>query len=169
MEQTNDLLTTLEDLMVREFRGFQQLLSLTKEERSALSEADTDNLIVLVEEKESVLDELGKINDARRMTTDQLAQSTGLPPEEARISGILPKIENAIAERLRRLQEGTLTIAQEIRALTSGNLALASTGMDQTGALQGFLVGLAQSNQDYRPNIRPEGEGPVVLEIDQQA
>ena len=37
MDQTNALLTTLEDLMVREFRGFQQLLSLTKDERSALT------------------------------------------------------------------------------------------------------------------------------------
>ena len=56
MENLQEHLTTLENVLVREFRACQTLHSLTKEERLVLSSDDISGLLNLVEQKEAVLD-----------------------------------------------------------------------------------------------------------------
>ena len=55
----------LEGLFVREFRACQALLSITQEERSALSRDDISCLLSLTNQKEAILDEMASLEKAK--------------------------------------------------------------------------------------------------------
>lgn len=169
----NDILTltnALEDLLVQEFRICQSLHQLTKEERQALSKNDLNSLEVILEQKEVVLDELGQIEDRRRMITQNLGDQVGLKHTDPTITAICQKLNNEMGQRIKRLKEGISALAEEIKILTSGNHALAMMALERVDALQTILIDSFRPSLTYdRPGSKTSDHLDVVWEVDQRA
>jgi flagellar biosynthesis/type III secretory pathway chaperone len=145
MDQKNSkTVTALEDALVNEFRIFQSLVSLSRQELDALTHRDTTRLTTLVEQKESLLDELGQMEDSRRMATEDLAFYAGLNLAMPTVTDILPYLEKATHERFKRIQEGIVALGREIRNLNRTNLTLAKTALEWADATQSYLINLHQ-------------------------
>lgn len=168
MRNQTSILTSLEGLLVKQFRTYQRLVELTQEERQVLFNNESENLMPVVERKEAVLDELGRLDDQLGMLTDEWGNATGLRKETIRIADILPTTDPQIANRLRSLREGILALAKEVRSLNSGNIALAQSRMEQADSLQAFLLSLFQLPPSYHPLAEPVRTEAAVWELDQR-
>lgn len=162
-----ELVNTLEDILVKEFRSCQTLYNLTKDERVALSSNDVSSLLNVVEHKEALLDEMGQLDDARRMTTQEVKILLGLPTQSATLNEVISALDADSAGRLIHLRSGILTLMDKIRDLTHGNRALATSATERADAVQAFLLSLYQSPATYRPPGIPGPIGPAVaVEMD---
>ncbi len=168
---TQELLASLEELLVKEFRSCQSLQGVTKDERSVLSNGDASILLILVEQKEALLDELGRIEDERRMIVQKLAQIVDPKLESQTVIGLLPKFDPVIAGRLGRLCEGITAIIGQVRESSRGNQALAASAVKRVDAVQAFLLSLYQPPASYQPSSAlPTAEEPAApLEVNQLA
>jgi flagellar biosynthesis/type III secretory pathway chaperone len=183
MNQTHKqaLLIDLEGLLAREFRACQSLQSLTKEERAALIRNDTRALLAIVDEKEALLDELGRIEDDRRMTVLELDRLLDARLDPPSVGGLLPMLDTTLADSLQRLCEGIAAVGGQIRETNHGNQALAVSALERMDAVQIFLLSFFQSPCGYQPlGYQPPGyqstgapmlaQSPAVsLEADQRA
>lgn len=161
------LLETLEDQLVKEFRVCSRLRDLTKEERSALVSNNVSLLSSLVELKEAVLDELGRLDDARRSTTDRLATLLGIQEQSLSVARLLSALEPALADKFDRLREGILAVMNQVSDLTHGNSLLAASAMERNTALQTFLLDQYQPLQSYSPpGIRLAADAPIAMGYD---
>ncbi len=154
------LLTSLESLLVKEFRALQNLFALTRDERTALTAYNCEALLLLVEQKEILLDELGRLDSQRKSTFHELSQSIGQrfpTPSE-----LLATLDAATADRITRLQEGMTVIAEKIRELTPGNQVLAASAMERLDATQTFLLKLFQPPTGYQPAYYTPALQPAI-------
>lgn len=166
MSQTaeqQELINSIESLLVEGFRKLQSLLALTKEERTAFLNDKVTALEDLVDKKEVLLDDLNQIEINRQMLVEALAEDLGLTNEGITLAQVVPVLEPRIETRLRRLSTGVLALAEEARALTSGNHALAVAGLDRVDAMQTFLLNFFDPPASYQPTNRPlpGGSAPV--------
>lgn len=169
MDDVHSLVITLEDLLVKEFRTCQSIHSLSKEERHALSKSDIPTLEKLVEQKEAALDELGQIEDRRRMIVQNLGQEFGIHSDKPTIAEIAGQLPMETGNRINHLREGIMALSEDIRVITSGNRALAATALDWIDATQTFLLDAFRPNLFYeRPGVG-SGNGPeAIWDVDQR-
>jgi len=166
----SELLINLEDLLVREFRTLQTLIALTKEERSRFKSKDSAALMELVEQKESILDQIGLIEDSRRMVTQELARSLGMPGQSSTLRDVLSKVDPAVQDRLKRLNEGILMLVEQARDLNYGNRALAAATLEWVELTQAFLYNCYLPQMGYRPpGAAPSLEQATISEINHKA
>ncbi len=169
----NDVLSlaiTLEDLLVQEFRACQSLHQLTKEERQALSKNDLSSLEMILEQKEVVLDELGQIEDRRRMVTQKLGDQIGLQHTNPTLTAICQKLNNELGGRIKRLKEGISALAEEVKVMTSGNHALAMIALERVDALQTILIESLRPSLTYdRQGVKTAQHFDMVWDVDQKA
>ncbi|MEA4906609.1 MAG: flagellar protein FlgN [Chloroflexi bacterium] len=144
--QPHDLLASLEDLLVQEFRTLQTLISLTKEERQYFANSNTDTLMLLVEQKETVLDQIGLMEESRRMLTQDIAGKLGVALKSSTLNELYPFLEPAVVDRLKRLHDGILALVGQARDLNFGNKALVQASLEWLESAQAFLLGCC--NQD---------------------
>ena len=150
VEKRTELMTSLEDYLVREFRTLQALLNLTLEERQALSKEDVSHLSPLVEEKEALLDELGQLEEGRKTATEFLAVILSASPS-ATVNELFPHLDPATAVRLGHLSEGITTLVAQTRDLNHGNQALAAYKVEWLDLAQTYLLNLVQPPPAYYP------------------
>jgi len=163
-------LAGLENLLVKQFRTLQDLVTVTKKEREILPKNDMDALMCIVEEKEALLDQLGLLDDARRKAIQDIELGLGIQCEVSSLEEILPYLEKAQALRLSRLRDGITTLVAQARDLNYGNQALAMSMTDWLRAAQNFLIGLAQPDIGYRKAVRvPVLEGGGSWGVDHRA
>ena len=156
MEQDPSLmLNTLEDLLVREFRACQTLLTLTKDERQALAKNDVRALSTLVEQKEAWLDELAQIEDRRRMVVQEIARLLPLISPTPSVAELAGALEPEVGGRINRLRDGITALSGEIRELSSGNRALAASALERTDAVQSLIVDFLRPSLNYQPPGKP--------------
>jgi flagellar biosynthesis/type III secretory pathway chaperone len=165
-ERAQELQGSLEDLLVREFRACQALCAFTKDERRALTIDDVTQLAELVEKKESLLDEIGLVEESRRTVVQELAAEAGAPEHSGTLAALLPVLDPTVAGRLSRLREGILALSSEVRDLTSGNLALTVTAIDRIDAVQTFLLSMCQPQINYQPPGLVPQASPAVWNVD---
>lgn len=168
-ERAQELQATLEDLLVREFRACQALCAYTKEERTALTASDVDRLATLVEMKESLLDEIGMVEESRRTVVEELAEETGAGARGASLPDLLPRLDPAVAGRLNRLRDGILALSGEVRDLTSGNIALTAASVERADSLQSFLLSLCAPPPVYAGSGAAETATPAAWSLDRGA
>ncbi len=166
MSQTaeqRELVNSIESLLVEGFRKLQSLVAITKEERTAFLNDKVAALEDLVDKKEVLLDDLNQIENHRQTLVEALAEDLGLTREGITLAKVLPALEATTATRLKRLSTGVLALAEEARALTSGNHALAVAGLDRVDAMQTFLLNFFDPPASYQPTNRPAqgGSAPV--------
>lgn len=141
----------LERVLVKQFRMLQHLVDITKGERAGLLNDGVDLILSNVEKKEAVLDQLSLIEDHRRMLVQDIAVSLNVRSESISVEGLLPYFSPEIAAPIHRLAEGISTLVIQVRDLTYGNQALASSKLDWLRSFQSFLVSLSLPNAGYRP------------------
>jgi flagellar biosynthesis/type III secretory pathway chaperone len=118
-----DLLFDFESVLVREFRQMQSLMSLTRSERQALVDGDTQRLLDVTERKEALLDQLGAISRARQAAQDALLQA-GL------------QIDRPAASLL----EGVHTLQAQVRSMAQSNSLLATFALQASTVQQAGLL-----------------------------
>ncbi len=191
MKDSPELLSTLEELLVQEFRVCQSLQNLTREERKMLADlqakrspvpgpnGDVSRLAGLVEEKEILLDQLGRIEDERRMIVQDMVNKTfaektlagkrGVQAQTPTLADVIKTLHAPEAGRISRLQEGITTLAATIREMTSGNLSLAGSALERADAVQAFLLNLYRPEANYQPpGFHPRPESSIAWEFDQK-
>lgn len=164
------LLTSLESLLVKEFRTLQTLLALTNDERAALTSYDCEALVKLVEHKEILLDELGRMENQRQTTLHELLQIARQQCAFPTPAELLAFLDTAAAGRIARLQEGMTIVSTKIRELTPGNQVLATTAIERLDATQTFLLKLFQPSPAYQPAYYvPVLQPAMTFDIDRPA
>jgi len=170
MDCIQEHLTALEDLLVKEFRACQALHALTREERQALAGGDIDALMKLVEQKEAQLDEMSDLEKKRRSLVQDVNRLCGLQQDSATLADLLAALPADLSGRLGRLGEGILTLLVDVRDLTHGNRAIASTALERADGIQAFLLSLYQEPGDYRPpGPPPSPDSPLAGDVSQGA
>ena len=166
-----ELIASLEELMVKEFRTLQSLVNIARDERGILTKGDTEALMPIVEEKENLLDQLGVLEDSRHMVIEEIAQKFELDPGNAKVVDILPKIDQNTAKRIDRLSEGILTLSDENRDLNLGNQALAATSLELMEAVKSFILSFYEPPETYDSfGRKPTKESNTIIrDIDQKA
>ena len=150
-ETPQEIMSAIEAIMVNEFRVCQSLLTVLQQERQALVQRDVDSLSHLVEQKESLLDELGSDEESRRSLLEKLAQNYGIKKEVTGLIELLRELQMTASERIYRLQEGIVALQGKIRELNRANQALAEMNLERITALQEYLVSLYSSPSYYQP------------------
>jgi len=145
------LLTVLEDLLVQEFRLIQNLISITREERTYLPAGDTNDLMNLVEKKEAVLDQLSLLEEKRRTIVQECSRELGIQTQSSSLGEILPWLDPSTAARMNRLSEGIAMLVGQARDLNYGNRAMATTALDWIESAKAFLFGFYQNQSAYSP------------------
>ncbi len=169
MKSREEYLNTLEDVLVKQFRKLQSLISITREERQMLSGGAARDLLDIVEQKESILDELSLLEENRRLITGELCQLVGLAGAST-LTELIPHLETAVGSRLHNLHEGISKLVDQARHLNMGNQALAQARTEWLAATQAFLLSFYQPPTAYQANGSIAASGMVQsLEIDQKA
>jgi|WetSurMetagenome_2_1015567.scaffolds.fasta_scaffold335705_2 flagellar biosynthesis/type III secretory pathway chaperone len=166
MKSKKDLITTLEDTLVKQFRNLQTLITTTQDERKALTNADLKALMKIVENKEDILDNLELIEESRRMTTEQLCNMEGLPEGNWSISALFKTLDPTVATRLSNLQDGIIKLVDEARNINMGNNAIAKARTDAIHATQAFLLSFYQSPVSYQPVGVPQARSMLISDLD---
>ncbi len=143
-------LMELEHTLVRQFRVLQSLIDATQKERQAILNGE-DTVMRLVEEKEVILDQLGVIEDQRRRLVQQVSLALPLQGQADTIQALLPHLKQEQSTRIDRLAEGITTLASQAREQNRSNHALALVRLDWLKATQSLLIGMVQTDPDYRP------------------
>jgi flagellar biosynthesis/type III secretory pathway chaperone len=154
--QVQDLLNSLENVLVQEFRTLQSLIIATKQERVLLNKKDPDAIMLIVEEKEGLLDQFGVLEEKRRMFTSSIANDLGLKLNNSSINELFPGLDSHESDRLMRLNDGISMLIQQTRDLNYGNQALARTALDWLISAQSFLLNLTNPSDGYSPRgVKP--------------
>jgi len=165
-----DLIGSLEAVLVNMFRLSESLFEITKEERQALLEGKIDTLTNLASKKETILNDIESNDEPRRRITSQLAELKGLDPAKANLSDILAKIDDVDISQIVRLQQGILALQAEIREVNNGNYALATLNLQRLDAVQSYILSLLTPANYYRPTVPlPTVEPPASWGMDRRA
>ncbi|MBN1536729.1 MAG: flagellar protein FlgN [Anaerolineales bacterium] len=168
MEDIPGMVTSLEDILVKEFRICQSLHIITKDERLALTKNDVPALSTLVEQKEALLDDLTQIEDHRRMLSQNLGEVFGIRADSPTLTEISKSLNADVGGRINHLRDGILAIAEEIKVLTSGNRALAMAAMERVDAVQTFLLDIFRPALSYdRPGAPKSNYTEAIWDVDQ--
>jgi len=160
----------LEDLLAQEFRLYQDLHALTKDERQALAKNDVPALSVVVERKEAILDEMSQVAEARRAMVGELALGFGITAQFPTVADLSARLTPEMSGRLKRLREGILALAIDVRDLTRGNQSLALVSLERVDAVQTFILEILRPALSYQPPgraIRPSEPG-IAWDVDQR-
>ena len=156
-------LESLEQVMVRQFNLLQELLSLTRAERDALYRNDTTLLMPLVERKEALLDQIVLLEDQRRMETERLSRHLQAGIGEAlSLHQLLPHIPSPRSERIQRLSEGILSLANQVRQTNEHNALLVTNAIEWVSATQAFILGLYTQPDGYSPTGQCSTSVPLI-------
>lgn len=169
-EERNDVLISLEAILVNEFRVYQSLRDLTLEERQVLLEGRGQNLMNLVDKKEELLDELTQMEDKRNHLIDRIADIFDISNKYENLGELLELIRAEPIKRLQRLRQGLVALQTEIRDINRGNAALASLNLEKITQLQNYLFKLFTSTSQYQPvGNQVYADGPASWGMDQRA
>jgi flagellar biosynthesis/type III secretory pathway chaperone len=160
-------LTALEDALVGEFRAYQTLVALTQDERQALLANSPLPLQDVLAQKETVLGNLERLESARQTALEAWAKIAGV--EAYTLADILPSLDDASSERLKRLRDGILALTIQLRDLSQGNRALANSALEGVAAVHSFLLSLSQVSTGYqRPGAPPNVAPSIALAVEQR-
>ena len=169
MENTHINPASLEEVLVKQFRAFQDLKSLTQEERKALFDHNTEALLPILETKEKVMEDVQRLESN---LTDQIhfwIHEFSLNQENANLSMIIPYLGKEWQQKIIRLQQGIFALVEEIREMNGGNMALVRSAIERSEATREFLISLYQvSMESYGPTEQARPENFTFSELDTQ-
>jgi flagellar biosynthesis/type III secretory pathway chaperone len=144
-------LSILEDTLVCEFRLLQSLVDVTQRESSALLKGSHSVLMPILEDKETILDQIGVQEAAREKVVQQLGALMGVDSSHVTVKALLPYLEKEQAERLRRLCDGIVVLSEQQRGLNLNVTTLAQSWIDMIHSTQAYLLSFFQTPANYQP------------------
>jgi hypothetical protein len=157
-QKFQDHIASLEELMVKQFRGLQALAQITIRERAALAKNDSDGLILLASDKESVLEDIGIIGDSLHMVFEEIGKTIEMQKMLSLNEDLLPRLEAIPAERLSRLRDGIMTLYDEVHQLSLANKAIARNNQSDPDLSQAYLLNDFFSPEIYDTYRQPPAE-----------
>ena len=169
-DDPQELLLSLEEAMVNQFRSLQVMVNIAEEERQALVSLDINQLSKLVQRKEGILDELKNLEETRQKISDKLLAVFNFGENVRTMTDMLPLIKSTASERISRILEGILVMQEKVREMNRVNLSLATSNSDRVYALQEFILSLSPQSSFYQP-VGSQGKNvPVAsFNMDQKA
>jgi hypothetical protein len=140
---------SLIDLLIKEFRVWETLLRLTREERQALFAEDLPVLANLAKSKECLFRELGLYQHSRQELLKYLLGIQACGPDFLKsppMQAILDTFTPDEAGCLLHVAEGIETLVVQLEDLARGNYALADCAMKRAWALQTWLQVASQNS-----------------------
>ena len=159
----NAHIAALESALVSEFRAYQMLVALTRDERRALAGNDFKTLAEVLSRKEEWLGMLSRMEASRQSALAEWARAAAFVSQTPTLAEMLPHL-NGFGDRLRHLRHGILALADELRDLNRGNRALAASALERVDAVREFLVSVAEAGEGYQPFDTPAPSTTVLLE-----
>ena len=130
------------DLLVQEFRLWQSLARLTRQERQALYDCNAPRLAALFTSKETLLESLVSCQQKRHVLlfSSDLPNNTGLAdrtpaPHQIPCDGLNEVQANLVLH----LTGGIQTLVEQINELAQGNYALADCSLRRMWGIQSWL------------------------------
>ncbi len=161
-QQAAAILEQIERILAREFRLYQHLLALTKQERQALIVGALEDLSVAVRQKEDALEQLNTLEADRVTALSAWARAHG---GDATLLALLNDVDDETAARFSRLREGILAIASQLRDFGLANRALAQIALDRLEATRSYLLTLATPAPVYGPQPIPAPRLTLSVEV----
>ncbi|MBN1267467.1 MAG: flagellar protein FlgN [Anaerolineales bacterium] len=149
VDQNTKMSIPLESFLVSEFRAYQTLLKLTKQERMALVKADILTLAGIVEQKDSLMDEIHRLEKGRSQVVREWAERTGFTSSSPTIQDLVHYMPQPTAQRLERIRSGILSISVELRDMTRGNQALAVSALERLDHMRTLILSFDQPTDHY--------------------
>jgi len=140
---------SLIDLLIKEFRVWETILRLTREERQALFAEDTTVLADLARGKERMFGELALYQHSRQQLLKYLLgrQNCGTGSlKSPSLQAILDTFTPEEAGCLLHVTEGIETLVIQLEDLARGNYAMADCAMQRAWALQTWLHVASQNS-----------------------
>ncbi len=148
-QQAAAVLEQIERILAREFRLYQHLLTLTKQERQALIVGALEELSSAVRQKEEALEQLNVLEVDRVTALGAWSRAHG---GDATLLALITNVDAETAARFSRLREGILAIASQLRDFGLANRALAQIALDRLEATRSYLLNLATPAPAYGPH-----------------
>ncbi len=133
---------SLIDLLIKEFRVWETLLRLTREERRALLAEDMPLLAALASQKERLFGELRSCQRSRQELLKYLLGPQSCQPDYLKCLAMQTILADFTPEEtgcLLHITEGIELVAELLEDLTRGNYALADCAMKRAWALKTWL------------------------------
>jgi flagellar biosynthesis/type III secretory pathway chaperone len=144
-------LAQLEDTLVSEFRILQSLINVTQKESSALLKGSHSILMPILEDKETLLDQMNSLEDAREKISNALGDVFGLHAKPTTIRSLLPYVEKEQAGRFQRLCDGIIALGAQQKELNLNVNTLAQNWIDMIHSTQAYLLSFYQAPATYQP------------------
>lgn len=155
-ESNLPVVNSLEELMVQQFRGLQNLVEITKAERQALLHHSAEVLTQLIEQKEAQLDQLSLLEDGFRNVVHNMALTENIEiTDDSSLQDILPYLPGQDGEKLNRLADGIINMVRHARDLNLGNQTLVQTQLDWVQACRSYLFEGLQTADIYSHPAAP--------------
>lgn len=154
VDRNTQLSAPLESFLVSEFRAYQTLLKLTKQERMALVKADILSLAAIVEQKDSLMDEIHRLEKGRSQVVREWVDRTGYHSTNPTIQELAALLPAPAAQRLERIRSGILAISEELQDLTRGNQALAISALERLDHMRTLILSFDQPTDTYASSGR---------------
>jgi flagellar biosynthesis/type III secretory pathway chaperone len=111
----------LDDVLTAQHEVYRALVSLAREEQSAIIDADVERLTALVDRKETLLDQLRAMETERMTALVAIEAATGLPVDTTTLAEIAAQLPSAPASALDRTARGLRAEALELQEVHATN------------------------------------------------
>lgn len=158
MNNVEDQLILLEDTLVSEFRCLQKMVEVTHKESNVLLKGNSSILMPILEDKETIVDQVIMLEEQRTRVCEDLARLFGINATPPTVKALLPYIDPATAERIRRLCDGILALNEQQGDLNVRVNTLAQSWIEMIHSTQAYLLSFYQSPAAYvPPGVRHQG------------
>jgi len=161
-QQAAAILEQIERILAREFRLYQGLLALTRQERQALIAGALEDLSEAVHQKELALDQLNQLEADRVSALGAWSRAHG---GDATLMALMADVDAETAARFGRLREGILAIASQLRDFGLANRALAEIALERLEATRNYLLTLATPVPAYGPQPTAAPRLTMAVEV----
>jgi flagellar biosynthesis/type III secretory pathway chaperone len=151
MRTVEDQLSQLEEILVSEFRLLQNLIEVTQKESAAVLKGGHSILMPIIEDKETILDQLGALEESRHKVCQGLAKALGVDEKPVTVQSLLARLEQERAGRMRRLCDGIMALSEKERNLNLNVSTMAQSWVEMIHSAQAYLLSFYQSPATYQP------------------
>ncbi len=130
--------------------AYGHLVTLARQEQTAICAQDTPALLQAIEVQQKVLAELNRLEEDRVAHAARTARAFGIGGEP-NLESLVARVAPALSSRLSQLREQILTQVADLATLNRQNALLLTSSMDLTNATLNYLARGARNHATYTP------------------
>ncbi len=164
---SEDSASGLVETLALQSTAYGHLVSLARQEQSAICAQDTPALLQAIEVQQKVLAELNHLEENRAAYAARTARALGIS-DEPRLGLLATRVAPPLGSRLSQLRQEILAHVADLAALNRQNALLLTSSMDLTNSTLNYLARGAESHTTYTPPGYRQGNrataGSVVVD-----